>query len=166
MMQIKQIVAAAPRKRQTLLFSATMTARVADLVTLSLTAPVRLAADAAAAAPAALRQEVLRLKGSASVDKPAVLLAIMSRTLTEGRTIIFCTQKWQAHRLRVVMGLAGLPPAAELHGDMTQARLLCSVCIFVARCVYALTSIPIRLAPGAWSALTADSVDVLFVFSS
>lgn len=61
-MQIKEIVKLAPRKRQTLLFSATMTEQVQQLVTMSLKSPVRLAADAAGRAPEELRQEIVRLK--------------------------------------------------------------------------------------------------------
>jgi ATP-dependent RNA helicase DDX27 len=48
----------APKQRQTLLFSATFNDDVAGLVALSLKQPVRLAADAAAAAPSTLSQEV------------------------------------------------------------------------------------------------------------
>lgn len=118
--QIKHIVSLSPRKRQTLLFSATMTERVQELIALSLQSPVRLAADRPAAAPAALRQEVLRLKGAAANDKAAVLLALCVRSLRESSTIVFCGQKWQAHRLKILLGLAGLPLASELHGDMTQ----------------------------------------------
>lgn len=118
--QITQLLHLAPAKRQTLLFSATMTESVQALIALSLSAPVRLAADPTASAPTTLRQEVLRLKASASADKPAVLLALCARSLKESRTIVFCAQKWQAHRLKVLMGLAGLPFASELHGDMTQ----------------------------------------------
>lgn len=61
-LQIAEIVKLAPRKRQTLLFSATMTEQVQQLVTISLKRPVRLAADAAGKAPAELRQEIIRLK--------------------------------------------------------------------------------------------------------
>ena len=61
-MQIKEIVKLAPRKRQTLLFSATMTEQVQQLITMSLKQPVRLAADAAGRAPDELRQEIVRLK--------------------------------------------------------------------------------------------------------
>ena len=60
--QIKEIVKLAPRKRQTLLFSATMTEQVQQLITMSLKQPVRLAADAAGRAPEELRQEIVRLK--------------------------------------------------------------------------------------------------------
>lgn len=61
-MQIKEIMKLAPRKRQTLLFSATMTEQVQQLITMSLKQPVRLAADAAGRAPEELRQEIVRLK--------------------------------------------------------------------------------------------------------
>ena len=57
-----------PRKRQTLLFSATMTEEVRDLAALSLQRPVRLAADAAGAAPKSLAQEIVRLKVSITGD--------------------------------------------------------------------------------------------------
>lgn len=60
--QIKEVLRLTPRKRQTLLFSATMTEEVRDLVALSLQRPVRLAADAAGAAPKTLQQEIIRLK--------------------------------------------------------------------------------------------------------
>ncbi len=124
--EIKEIVRMSPTKRQTLLFSATMTEEVNALVTLSLRHPVRLAADAAAASPASLRQEVVRLKGSgASNKKEATLLALVSRSFaSSGRCIIFFSTKQRAHRAKILFGLAGLPTAAELHGDMTQAARL------------------------------------------
>ena len=61
-LQIKEVLRLTPRKRQTLLFSATMTEEVRDLAALSLQRPVRLAADAAGAAPETLQQEIVRLK--------------------------------------------------------------------------------------------------------
>jgi len=60
--QVQEIVRLAPRDRQTMLFSATMTEDVEKLVKVSLRQPVRLAADAAGAAPDALSQEIIRLK--------------------------------------------------------------------------------------------------------
>ena len=67
-----------PRKRQTLLFSATMTEEVRDLASLSLQRPVRLAADAAGAAPKTLQQEIIRLKVT-----PQGSLPFMPRALLE-----------------------------------------------------------------------------------
>ena len=62
LMQIREIVRQAPRKRQTMLFSATMTEQVQELVTVSLQRPVRLAADPSGQAPVELTQEIVRLK--------------------------------------------------------------------------------------------------------
>lgn len=79
--QIKEVLRLTPRKRQTLLFSATMTEEVRDLIRLSLQRPVRLAADAAGAAPKQLAQEVVRFKGQHSVGaKEGTLLALCSKS--------------------------------------------------------------------------------------
>lgn len=126
--EIHEIVKLAPIKRQTLLFSATMTDQVKDLINLSLRHPVRLAADERAAAPKALTQEVLRLKGKASLKKEATLLALISRSFKKaGRAIVFFSTKQKAHRAKILFGLADLPLAVELHGDMTQAARLQSL---------------------------------------
>lgn len=53
-----------------------------------------------------------------------MLLALCARTFNKGRAIIFFQTKQRAHRAKILFGLAGLPPAAELHGDMTQAARL------------------------------------------
>lgn len=126
--EIHEIVKLAPAQRQTLLFSATMTEQVKDLIDLSLRHPVRLAADESAAAPKALTQEVLRLKGKSSLKKEATLLALVSRSFKDsGRVIIFFSTKQKAHRAKILFGLADLPLAVELHGDMTQAARLQSL---------------------------------------
>ena len=151
--EVNQIVKAAPRERQTLLFSATLSsATVSQLVAASLTRPVRLAADAACAAPAALSHEVVRLKGAeGAASREAAALALCASAavaakaaakakarggkggetpkaspgaLRRGRAILFFRTKASAHRAKILFGLAGLPRAAELHGNMTQAARL------------------------------------------
>lgn len=47
-----------------------------------------------------------------------------ARSFREGRTIVFFRTKQAAHRAKMLFGLAGLPPAAELHGNLTQAARL------------------------------------------
>ena len=42
----------------------------------------------------------------------------------DGKTIVFFSTKHSAHRAKILFGLAGLPPSAELHGNMTQAARL------------------------------------------
>ena len=103
----------APSKRQTMLFSATMTEEVRKLVALSLRHPVRLAADAAAAAPKALTQEIVRLKGGAAAQKEAAMLALVSKAFTGGRTIIFARTKQRAHRCAARGGRAALAGGRE-----------------------------------------------------
>ena len=58
------MVKLAPKGRQTMLFSATMTDEVQRLEALSLRRPVRLAADEVLQAPSQLCQEIARLKVS------------------------------------------------------------------------------------------------------
>ncbi len=59
--------------------------------------------------------------------KEALLLAVCARGFQSGRTIVFFRTKKQAHRAKMLFGLARLPPAGELHGDMTQAMRLDSL---------------------------------------
>ena len=122
--EVREIVRACPTQRQTMLFSATMTDAVKELATLSLKDPVRLAADAleGGRGPMRLRHEVVRVRGALERAKEPLLLALCTRTFKD-KTIIFSGTKQQAHRMKLLLGLAGLE-ASELHGDMTQAQRL------------------------------------------
>eukprot|EP00898_Chlorokybus_atmophyticus_P008103 jgi/Chlat1/8294/Chrsp78S07738 len=113
--EIKEVVRMCPKRRQTMLFSATLTDEVDALVQLSLSNPVRLSADAATVRPRTLSEEVVRVRADRATDREAMLLALCTRTF-KSHTIV-------AHRLRIVFGLAGLR-AGELHGNMTQAMRL------------------------------------------
>ena len=125
--EVKTVVKLCPKKRQTLLFSATMTDQVKRLAAVSLQQPVRLAADKANRAPKDLTQEIVRLKAAQADHKEAALLALCARSLSAGRVIVFCDRKQKAHRIRVLFGLANLPAAAELHGNMAQEDRLLSL---------------------------------------
>lgn len=58
--------------------------------------------------------QIVRLKGAASAAaKEAVCLALCGRSFASGRTIIFCKTKTRAHRLKILFGLAKLPPAGR-----------------------------------------------------
>ena len=122
--------------RQTMLFSATMTDDVDELVRLSLRRPVRLFVDPKRTTAAKLIQEFVRVRGSGNslVAKrtheeeklrPALLLALCTRTF-QHQVIIFVRSKKLAHQLRVIFGLLGLR-AAELHGDLSQDQRLSSL---------------------------------------
>ena len=121
--ELTEIVKACPVGRQTLLFSATMTARVEDLARLSLRRPVRVEADALHDMASKLVQEFVRVRTGRERDREPMLLALLDRSFTGGGILVFTGKKHQAHRLAILLGLAGLS-VAELHGNLTQrARL-------------------------------------------
>ena len=123
--EIKEIVRQCPKKRQTLLFSATLTAGVEALASLSMKNPARLSADVLGTTPKHLVEEVLKLKPNQSAQKEAFLMAIVSRSFDKS-TIIFSKTKQEAHRLKIIMGLSDVK-AGELHGDMTQTQRLAAL---------------------------------------
>lgn len=126
--EIQELVRLSPKRRQTMLFSATMTEEVGELIKLSLTRPLRLSADPSAKRPTTLTEEVVRIRRMREVNQEAVLLALCSKTFTN-KVIIFSGTKQAAHRLKIIFGLAGFK-AAELHGDLTQAQRLDALELF------------------------------------
>ncbi|KAF9583304.1 nucleolar DEAD-box protein required for synthesis of 60S ribosomal subunit [Lunasporangiospora selenospora] len=123
--ELTEIVNACPLKRQTMLFSATMTDNVDELIRMSLNRPVRLQIDASNATASRLVQEFVRIRQHREEDRPAVLLALCSRTF-KNRVIIFFRSKASAHQMKIIFGLMGLR-AAELHGNLTQEQRLASL---------------------------------------
>ncbi|OAY22619.1 DEAD-box ATP-dependent RNA helicase 28 isoform X2 [Manihot esculenta] len=126
--EIQELVKLCPKRRQTMLFSATMTEEINELIKLSLTKPLRLSADPSAKRPATLTEEVVRIRRMREVNQEAVLLALCSKTFTS-KVIIFSGTKQAAHRLKILFGLAGFK-AAELHGNLTQVQRLDALELF------------------------------------
>ncbi|BFI34140.1 ATP-dependent RNA helicase DDX27 [Marchantia polymorpha subsp. ruderalis] len=126
--EVHELVRMCPSRRQTMLFSATMTDEVDELVKLSLNFPVRLSADPKTQRPSTLTEEVVKIRPNVEADKEAVLLALCTRSFTS-KVIIFSGTKIEAHRLKILFGLLGLK-AAELHGNLTQAMRLDALEIF------------------------------------
>ncbi|KAK1322146.1 DEAD-box ATP-dependent RNA helicase 28 [Acorus calamus] len=126
--EIRELVHLCPKRRQTMLFSATMTEEIDELVKLSLTKPVRLSADPSTMRPATLTEEVIMIRRMREVNQEAILLAICSNAFTS-KVIIFSGTKQTAHRLKIIFGLAGLK-AAELHGNLTQVQRLDALELF------------------------------------
>lgn len=118
-----EIVKACPPGRQTLLFSATMTPRVETLIKLSLRKPVRLLADPLYDMASRLSQEFVRVRAGREGDREAMLLALVTRNFTGGGVLIFAIHKRTAHRLAILLAMAGLK-ASELHGNLTQRQRL------------------------------------------
>ena len=123
--EIREIVRHCPTRRQTMLFSATLTSGVQELAEFSMKHPARLSADQIGTTPGTLTEEVLRLRPGAASMKEAHLMALVNRTFTK-KSIVFSRTKQQAHRLKIVMGLAGIV-AAELHGDLSQTQRLAAL---------------------------------------
>jgi ATP-dependent RNA helicase DDX27 len=138
--ELNEIIKNCPKRRQTMLFSATMTDSIDELVKLSLDRPVRCFVDAKRGTNKNLIQEFVRIRGRLSNssntkaedgDGPAVqgedrvraatLLSLVTRTVKD-KCIIFFRSKALAHQMRIVFGLCGLK-AGELHGNLTQEQV-------------------------------------------
>lgn len=119
--ELTEIIKACPPSRQTMLFSATMTDSVDELVRMSLQKPVRLFVDPHRSTAKSLIQEFVRVKAGKEAERSAVLVALCKRTFRE-RTIVFLRSKKLAHQLRIVFSLLGMK-CDELHGDLSQEQV-------------------------------------------
>ncbi|XP_009798202.1 DEAD-box ATP-dependent RNA helicase 28 [Nicotiana sylvestris] len=126
--EIHELVRLCPKRRQTMLFSATMTEEIDELIKLSLNKPLRLSADPSTKRPATLTEEVVRIRRMREGNQEAVLLALCTKTFTS-KVIVFSGTKQAAHRLKIIFGLLGFK-AAELHGNLTQAQRLDALEVF------------------------------------
>ncbi|GFY86254.1 DEA(D/H)-box RNA helicase family protein [Actinidia rufa] len=110
--EIRELVRLCPKRRQTMLFSATMTEEVDELIKLSLNRPLRLSADPSTKRPATLTEEVVRIRRMREVNQEAVLLALCSKTFTS-KVIIFQVFNDVKHILLVVHIIKS-PPLEDL----------------------------------------------------
>ena len=120
--ELKEIIKNTPVKRQTMLFSATMTDNVDELVQLSLKRPCRLFVDSSTSMTGKLVQEFIRVRQHREEQRPAILAALCARTY-KSETLIFFKSKAAAHHMKIVFGLLGLN-ACELHGNLTQQQVI------------------------------------------
>jgi superfamily II DNA/RNA helicase len=114
---IRKIVTFLPKERQTLFFSATMPAEIADLAGRMLTNPARVAVTPAATTVERVAQSVIHVEKAA---KPSVLARLLADA-TIDRALIFTRTKHGADR--VVRGLvqAGIS-AQAIHGNKSQPQ--------------------------------------------
>jgi ATP-dependent RNA helicase DDX27 len=119
--ELNEIIQSCPQGRQTMLFSATMTDSVDELVRMSLNKPVRLFVDPKRATARGLVQEFVRVRAGKESERSALLVTLCKRTFKEG-VIIFLRSKKLAHQIRIVFGLLDMK-ADELHGDLTQEQV-------------------------------------------
>lgn len=121
--ELNEILTNLPQSRQTMLFSATMTSSVDNLIRVGLNKPVRIMVDSHKKTVRTLAQEFVRLRPGREEKRLGYLIYLCKNLYTE-RVIIFFRQKKTAHRARIVFGLLGLS-CAELHGSLNQAQVRC-----------------------------------------
>ncbi|ETW74902.1 hypothetical protein HETIRDRAFT_332035 [Heterobasidion irregulare TC 32-1] len=126
--ELAEIIKSCPTSRQTMLFSATMTDSVDELVKMSLDKPVRLFVDPRRSTARGLTQEFVRVRAGKETDRTAILVALCKRTFKTG-VLIFFRSKKLAHQIRIVFSLLGMS-CEELHGDLTQEQRLRSLQLF------------------------------------
>ncbi|KAI0669913.1 DEAD-domain-containing protein [Trametes maxima] len=120
--ELTEIIKSCPSSRQTMLFSATMTDSVDELVRMSLNKPVRLFVDPKRVTARGLLQEFVRVRAGKEAERSALLVALCKRTF-KSRVIIFYRSKKLAHQMRIVFSLLGMK-CDELHGDLSQEQRL------------------------------------------
>ncbi|KAE9411109.1 DEAD-domain-containing protein [Gymnopus androsaceus JB14] len=120
--ELSEIVKSCPKSRQTMLFSATMTDSVDELVKMSLNKPVRLFVDPKKSVARNLTQEFVRVRAGKEAERSAMLVALCKRTF-KTNVIVFLRSKKLAHQIRIVFSILGMK-CAELHGDLTQEQRL------------------------------------------
>ncbi|KDQ63735.1 hypothetical protein JAAARDRAFT_120352 [Jaapia argillacea MUCL 33604] len=118
--ELTEIIKSCPPSRQTMLFSATMTDSVDELVKMSLNKPVRLFVDPKRTTAKGLVQEFVRVRAGKEDERSALLVALCKRTF-KTNVIIFFRSKKLAHQMRIIFGLLNMR-AEELHGDLTQEQ--------------------------------------------
>ncbi|CCM01972.1 uncharacterized protein FIBRA_04045 [Fibroporia radiculosa] len=120
--ELTEIIKSCPMSRQTMLFSATMTDSVDELVRMSLDKPVRLFVDPKRSTASGLVQEFVRVRAGKESERSALLVTLCKRTF-KSRAIIFFRSKKLAHQMRIVFRLLDMK-ADELHGDLSQEQRL------------------------------------------
>ncbi|KLU84320.1 ATP-dependent RNA helicase DRS1 [Magnaporthiopsis poae ATCC 64411] len=123
--ELNEILTTLPKSRQTMLFSATMTSSVDNLIRVGLNKPVRIMVDSQKKTVGTLIQEFVRLRPGREEKRMGYLVYLCKKLYTE-RVIIFFRQKKIAHHARIIFGLLGLS-CAELHGSMNQTQRIQSV---------------------------------------
>lgn len=118
--ELNEILTTIPKGRQTMLFSATMTSSVDNLIRVGLNSPVRLLVDSQKQTVGTLVQEFIRLHAGRETKRMGYLL-YLCKNVYKDRVIVFFRQKKEAHRARVIFALSDLK-ATELHGNMTQEQ--------------------------------------------
>jgi ATP-dependent RNA helicase RhlE len=114
--QLDRILARVPRRRQTLLFSATMAGEVADFARAHVADPVKVEVTRSGTTAARAEQQVFL---AAQEEKVALLLALLARD--DASTLVFTRTKRRADRVWKSVARAG-HKVARIHADRSQAQ--------------------------------------------
>ncbi|MFZ5607983.1 MAG: DEAD/DEAH box helicase [Pseudomonadota bacterium] len=112
---VRKIVAALPRQRQSMLFSATMPEEIGRLAADMLDAPVRVEVTPPARTVARIAQSVMHVNGT---DKRAILVHLL-RDPAMTRVIVFTRTKRGANKVCETLARSAIP-AEALHGNKSQ----------------------------------------------
>lgn len=118
--QLKEVMRLCSKTHQTMLFSATMTDKVEDLVNMSLNRPVKIFLNENVDVTPLLKQEFIRLRDTSERNREALLAALIQRKFND-RVIVFVRTKSDCHRICLLLNLFGIK-ASELHGGLTQTQ--------------------------------------------
>ena len=113
---IKRVLEAAPKERQTLLFSATMPSAIASIAARHMKMPLRIEVAPSGTTIESVEQEIFILQ-------KAQKLQLLEKILTEnsGTVLLFSRTKYGAKKIAKVVKAMGIP-AAEIHSNRSQAQ--------------------------------------------
>ena len=114
--QVKKIIAAAPTKRQTMLFSATLSKEIMQLATQHMTLPLRIEVAPAGTTVAKVTQEFFIVRKE---EKSRLLEKVLSDYA--GSTLVFSRTKHGAKRIMRTVASMG-HAAAEIHGNRSLSQ--------------------------------------------
>ncbi|CAD8212040.1 unnamed protein product [Paramecium octaurelia] len=118
--EIRQILQATSKDRQTVLISATLNATVKQLSLLALNNPIKVNVDFVGGLAYGLKQYLLRIRSNQDSDREATLITLLKTKFKE-KTIIFVKTKHDCHRLAIVLGFLDMS-SCELHGNLSQQQ--------------------------------------------
>jgi len=111
---LREIINQLPRKRQTLLFSATWPESIRDIARTALQTPVEVVVDDSASQP-----EIEQWFHEVSADEKPVVLAGLLAQHQPASTVVFCNTRRDADTLSAELLTMGFS-AAALHGELDQ----------------------------------------------
>jgi ATP-dependent RNA helicase RhlE len=115
---VRRILAALPKTRQTMLFSATMAPEVLRIVQTSLVEPVRVDIAPPSTPIEAIHQAIYAVDSSQKVD---LMVALMKAHGDFDRTLVFCRTKQRSDAVARGLERAGIP-TVTMHSDRTMEQ--------------------------------------------